>query len=245
MYNTLKNIAKALIPNKFLIKNELLFRNVFSFFYIGKNHECQICNNTLKAFVPLNENDLICPCCGSLSRNRRLWALIKNDANINGKILHFSPSRSLFRKLKQAYKSNYFSSDFESEFIADYKFDITQINQENHTFDLIICYHILEHILDDQKAMNELYRVLKPGGTIYIQTPFKTGEIYEDASIVLPEEREKHFGQNDHVRIYSVKGLTNRLENSGFKVNVKTYNKEQDDFYFGLKSPETVLIASK
>ncbi|MBK6500196.1 MAG: methyltransferase domain-containing protein [Saprospiraceae bacterium] len=78
---------------------------------------------------------------------------------------------------------------------------------ENDKFDLIICYHILEHIIEDMLAMKELFRVLKPKGKIIIQTPFLGETIYEDYSINTPELRLKHFGQKDHVRIYAAQGL--------------------------------------
>ena len=245
MYRFLKKNIKSLIPKKILFKNELLFRKFYGVLYLGNKHECNVCNKKLKAFIPLGTNDLICPFCGSLARNRRLWDLLNKKGGIQGKLLHFSPSRSLYRNLKKIKSIDYYSSDFENEFLADYKFDITNINQESEKFDTIICYHILEHIIDDHKAMAELYRVLKPDGKIYIQTPFKEGAIYEDFSIVLPEDRLKHFGQDDHVRIYSVEGLTNRLENAGFNVSVKSFNNLDNNLYFGFKSPETVLIATK
>lgn len=245
MYSFLKKKIKAIIPEHVLIKNELFFRNIYGVFYIGNKHECNICSNKLSAFVNLNSNDLLCPFCGSLSRNRRLWQLLNQRQDLKGNILHFSPSRSLYRKLKKNQEINYSSSDFENEFIADYQFDVTDINQENEKFDIIICFHILEHIVNDQKAICELYRVLKPEGVIYIQTPFKEGDIYEDNSIVLPEDRTKHFGQHDHVRIYSVEGLKNRLKNNGFKVQEKVFDKQDNDLYLGFKSPETLLIASK
>jgi SAM-dependent methyltransferase len=245
MYSFLKKHIKSFIPKKFLFKNELLFRKFYGVLYLGNKHECNVCNKKLKVFVPLETNDLLCPFCGSLARNRRLWDLLNKEGHVKGKTLHFSPSRSLYRNLKKVKSIDYYSSDFENEFLADYKFDITNINQESEKFDIIICYHILEHIIDDHKAMAELYRILKPTGKIYIQTPFKEGDIYEDFSIVLPEERLKHFGQDDHVRIYSIEGLTNRLENAGFNVSVKSFNNLDNNLYFGFKSPETVLIATK
>ncbi len=245
MYSFIKNSIKAFIPKQFLFKNELFFRALYGMLFLGNTHQCNVCDKKLRSFIKLKNKDLMCPFCGSLSRNRRLWYLLNNNGNLKGKLLHFSPSRSLYRNLKKEKSVDYFSTDFENEFLADYKFDITNTNQEPEKFDTIVCYHILEHIIDDQKAMAELYRVLKPNGIIYIQTPFKEGAIYEDYSIVSPEERLLHFGQNDHVRIYSVEGLKNRLEHNAFKILIKSFNEEKEDFYFGFQSPETVLMATK
>lgn len=231
------------MPKSFLLKNELLFRFFYGIFYLGKKHKCNICNHNLRSFI--DNKKLICPFCGSLSRTRRLWEVLNNNNCLKGNVLHFSASRSLYRKLKKRKDINYYSSDYEDEFLAYYKFDITKINQPNEKFDLIICYHILEHIIDDIKAISELYRVLREKGTIYLQTPFKVGNIYEDYSIISPKKRKEHFGQDDHVRIYSVEGLKNRLKKSGFKVKVKSFNLSDNDLYFGFKTPETILILTK
>lgn len=245
MYNSLKKAIQSVIPKRFIIKNEVFLRSIFGVFYSGKNHECVVCNKHLKKFIVLENGDLLCPFCGSLSRNRRLWKKLNEDGNLQGNILHFSPSRSLYRNLKKKNDCNYFSTDYEDEFLADYRFDITNISQPDETFDTIICYHVLEHIIDDTKAISELYRVSKPKSTIYIQTPFKEGEIYEDDTITSPEARLQHFGQEDHVRIYSIEGLKSRLEKGGFQVETKTYEETTEDNYLGLKSPETVLILKK
>lgn len=245
MYNSLKSKVKALIPKRILFNNEEFIRSIYGLFYKGNKQECNICNKKLSKFIKLKNNDLLCPFCGSLSRTRRLWNLLDKNKSVTGNILHFSPPRSLFRKLKKNQNINYYSSDFEDEFLADYNFDITQINQPNDTFDLIICYHILEHIVDDKKAISELYRVLKPNGVAYIQTPFKTGEIYEDFSIKSEKDRKLHFGQKDHVRIYSSDELINRLKSINFKVNIESFSKKKSDFFNGFKSPETVLIVKK
>ena len=245
MYNFIKKSIKSIISKEFLFKNELFFRYFYGVFYLGNKHQCNICQKKLSAFVELENEDLLCPFCGSLSRNRRLWKLVNENKALKGDLLHFSPSRNLYRALKKNQNINYYSTDFEDEFLADYKFDITNITQIDESFDTIICYHILEHITNDQKAMTELYRVLKPNGNIYIQTPFKEGDTYEDDSIILPEERLKYFGQDDHVRIYSRDGLKNRLEQNGFQVEQKTFQLKEEDYYFGFMSPETVLIAKK
>ena len=90
--------------------------------------------------------------------------------------------------------------------------------------------------------MSELYRVLKPNGTLLIQTPFKEGEIYEDYSITTEAERLKHFGQEDHVRIYSINGLKDRLQNVGFKIEILQF---QEEDYFGFSDNEQLIIAKK
>lgn len=243
MYNLIKKTVKACIPKKFLFKNELFFRSFYGAFYKGKSHKCNVCNKESSRFIALENTDLMCAFCGSLSRNRRLWHLL-NTNRLKGNVLHFSPSRSLYRNLKKIKSITYFGTNFGNDFLADYKFDITNIEQPAAQFDTIICYHILEHIIDDKKAMGELYRVLKPNGTIYIQTPYKEGAIYEDYSITSPKDRIKHFGQFDHVRIYSIEGLIERLKHSGFSVEEKNFISDENSLYYGFK-PETILILSK
>lgn len=242
MYQTLKKVALTFVPKKILFENEVFFRSIFAFHLRGKNHECTVCGHEVKRFIKIPDGDLLCPFCGSRSRTRRLYSYINENDLAYGKVLHFSPSRSVYRLLKKNPSITYFSTDFEDEFLADYQYDITKIPLEDNFFDLIICYHILEHIEDDKKAMEELHRVLKPNGKCVIQTPFKVGEIYEDFSKKTPEERIVAFGQEDHVRIYSVEGLMRRLKENGFQnVEIKTFPANER---FGFMK-ETVLIAKK
>lgn len=79
----------------------------------------------------------MCPFCGSLSRNRRLFYLLNENNNMKGKILHFSPARSIYRIFKKMKPIDYYSTDYENEFLADYNFDITNINQDANKFDVI------------------------------------------------------------------------------------------------------------
>jgi len=243
MYNTLKNSLTRFIPKKLLFRIEPILRKCYAIFKKGSNHECVICEFKASDWVNLPNHDLLCPNCGSLSRDRRLWQLVKENYIKNDiQILDFSPSRPLFRKWKKEKNVNHIASDLSGDFIADVSFDITQIPEQDNQFDLIICYHILEHVIDDVNAMKELHRVLKPNGTVLIQTPFKEGEIYEDYSITSEAERLLHFGQEDHVRIYSVDGLKNRLENSGFTISVKQFEK---DTYLGFSNKEIILFTTK
>lgn len=244
MYELLKSLAKSFIPKRLLFKHEVFFRRVFAFYYHGKKYRCNTCNHSLGEFIELKDHDLLCPFCGSRSRTRKLYELLQERSLLNGRLLHFSPSRSLYRIFNKNSNIEYYSTDFEDEFIAKYRFDITQIDCEDSFFDLIICYHILEHILEDKKAMQELYRVLKPNGTCFVQTPFKEGEtIYEDPSITTEKERLSVFGQEDHVRVYSVFGLVSRLENVGFEVKTLSFSEDKKN-HFGYLT-ETVLELKK
>jgi SAM-dependent methyltransferase len=243
MYNFLKSVIKNIIPKETLIKNEDHFRNLLKPLYRGTNNACTICGTKLKNFVQLQNGQLICPVCGSLPRTRRLYMLLQKEfLKPDMSFLDFSPSRMLYKKWKNRKDISYFPTDFENEFLSDYHYDITNIQAEEEKFDLTVCYHILEHIIDDRKAISELYRVLKKGGKALIQTPFKEGEIYEDYSVVSAAERLEHFGQEDHVRIYSVEGLENRLKEAGFKVEVRNLDENK---YYGFFQDEKVLICSK
>lgn len=243
MYRFLKSVAKHIIPQKALIANEERFRKLLIPFYRGRNHECNVCGTRLKKFAQLPNGDLICPVCGSISRARRLYTLLNEEFMKPGiNVLDFSPFRILYKKWKKKTDINYFSTDFGTDFLADYKYDITNIDCKDENFDLIICYHILEHIIDDKLAMSELYRVLKKNGKVLIQTPFKEGEIYEDYSITTEEGRLEHFGQEDHVRIYSVSGLEKRLKSTGFEVEVRTFAGDQ---FYGFSANEKVLVCRK
>lgn len=243
MYNRLKHIAYILLPKAILKKNESFLRKFTTLFYLGNRFEYNICQIKLSRFATLENGTKICPNCGSLPRTRRLWQLIENKTS-HKTILHFSPSKSLSNKIRETSFKAYITTDYEHEFEAEKHHNIEYINEHDNSFDLIICYHILEHVENDHKAMKELFRILKPNGECLIQTPFKEGEIYENMKIKSKEERLLHFGQEDHVRIYSVEGLKNRLEKAGFSLKAKTF-KESPDNRFGLNVHETVLFCKK
>ena len=243
IYNNIKKITLRLLPKSLIFKFEYHLRYFIYLSYIGKNYQCNICQKNLRRFITL-DNDQLCPRCGSLQRNRQLYQLLETSyLKPKSRILDFSPSRSQYRLLRTK-KLNYTASDLSGDFNADVAYDITAIPTEDNTFDLIICYHILEHVADDIRAMKELFRTVKRGGHCIIQTPFKEGEIYEDDSVNTPEGRTKHFGQSDHLRIYSIKGLAERLTNTGFKVEIKTIlNKSNNSL--GLNNKENILICRK
>lgn len=243
MYNSVKSIARRVIPGRLLARYECMLRGIIAIRYRGNRHRCNICGYGLRAFVELNDEERLCPRCGSLSRARRLFIILENEMNSGERVLHFSPPGAIRRAYESRSDIQYITTDYAGEFAADKCIDITDIDESENTYDKIICYHILEHIEEDRKAMTELLRILKPGGSCFIQTPFSE-KIYEDQSIISPEERLIQFGQEDHVRVYSVEGLQHRLTEQGFSVEVLLMNGDTDDYY-GLRPGEYVLKARK
>lgn len=243
MYNFIKKNIVRFFPG-LTRRYEPLFRHVLARVYKGDRVYCTVCESSLRQFIVHPTGDL-CPGCGSLGRHRRLWAILQEQVPLrrDERILHFSPSRLIQKKLKQQFPY-YVSTDYDGGLHTDKTLDITNIDEPDNTYHVIICYHVLEHIVEDHKAISELYRVLKPGGKAIIQTPFKEGEIYEDVTITGPEQRKLHFGQEDHVRIYSANGLKQRLEAASFEVEVLSFQELLDN-RFGFKTEENILIACK
>jgi SAM-dependent methyltransferase len=136
---------------------------------------------------------------------------------VRGKVvLHFASEHSIGLLLKQ-YAQRYLTADLASK-RADLRLDISSMPSiESNTFDLVLASDVLEHVPQDIQAMREVYRVLRPRGYAILTVPQKDNlaETIEDSSIVTPEERERAYGQSDHVRIYGA-DFSKRLAAAGF-----------------------------
>jgi len=212
------------IPRPILIKFSFIFSKIISIFYIGNKVECTICEKHFRKFLPYgntgNDNRL-CPSCLSLERHRLLWLYLKEKTNFftaKLDILHIAPEQPFYKRFEKLDNLNYITADLESP-IAKVKMDIKEMPFNDNSFDVLLCNHVLEHIDDELKATKEIYRVLKPNGWAILQVPIDLSleKTYEDSSITTPKEREKHFGQYDHIRVYG-RDYAKRLEKSGLKV---------------------------
>jgi len=150
------------------------------------------------------------------------WVFFHTKTNLfDGKpktMLHFAPERAFQGKLRHIPNLTYVSADLLVG-RADVALDITQLPFRDDAFAIIYCSHVLEHVPDDRKAMRELHRVLHPAGWAVLQVPITAERTYEDPSITDPKERERVFGQHDHVRRYGP-DYVDRLEEAGFKVTI-------------------------
>lgn len=138
-------------------------------------------------------------------------------------MLHMAPEECLASIFK-ASNINYISADLSS--YAMLQMDLTNVYFPDETFDVVYASHVLEHIVDDRKAMREIHRILKPDGWAILQVPIMAEMTYENPGIVDPKERERVFGQSDHVRIYGLDYYT-RLTETGFRVHRERIPQQQ------------------
>ncbi len=196
------------------------FRRALASIYTGSTFVDPLDGRGYSRFIEIKRNDFVdwlSPGTASLSRTRFLYLLFqqkfKNRAGL--RVLHFSPQRYLRKKFRGDSGIEYWDSNYEDQ-SCSHQFDIQNIAAPSDHFDVVICYHVFEHIPNDRKGMGEVFRVLKKGGILLSQVPWRDGETLEDSSVKDPKKRLETFGQEDHVRFYGQEDFVERLENIGF-----------------------------
>lgn len=219
-------------------------------YYQKKNNDYKVLEHVAET---LNKEEYLCPCCMASDRDRMIVAFLKDlklNSNCEGeKLLQFAPANSIENWIeKNCYSLIYHSTDLYMEgvtFISDIQ-NMSNVPEEH--YDYIICSHVLEHVQDDIKAMNELYRILKKDGICIFLVPvvLDVDDIDEEWGLT-EEENWKRFGQGDHCRRYSKKGLIERLEDVGFCVNClgKSYFGEDEFKQAGLSDTSTLYVLTK
>lgn len=224
------------IPRPILIRLSYLARPILAIALKGRTYTDPIDGRHFKSFLPYGygnqRNNVLSPSTLSLERHRLLWLYLERETDffssgiIDGrkkKVLHFAPEQCFLKRFKKLDHIDYTTTDLESP-IADVKADICNLPFDDNSYDVILCNHVLEHIEDDAKAMQELYRVMKPGGYGILQIPQDQSRAttFEDNNITDRAERAKIFGQYDHVRVYGL-DYFDKLRQVGFKVDEVDY----------------------
>ena len=224
------------IPRPYLIKFSYLVRPILAFWLKGDKYTDPIDNKSFRKFLPygygIQRPNVLSPSTLSLERHRLLWLFLENETDFFSKkykVLHMAPEQCFNTLFKNQKNLDYTTADLYSP-IVDVKADILELPFEDESFDIVLCNHVLEHIEDDSKAISELYRVMKTGGMGIFQIPqdLKLKKTYENLNVTNPDERKKHFGQYDHVRIYG-RDYFDRLRKGGFKVKEINYSKTLSD----------------
>ncbi len=230
----MKAWIRKVLPKKSFPVAQRIYHNMRSLFYMGNNLECPICGGHFRKFLTFGvvpKPNAVCPRCTSHGRHRLLWLYLRDRTDFfrsNLKVLYFAPMNIFQHKMLKMKNLDYCSADIDSP-LAMTKQDITDINIPDDSFDCIICYHVFEHVLDDEKAMKEVFRILRPGGWAILQVPIDQNRerTFEDPDVTTPEEREKVFGHWEHVRIYGL-DYRERLAGAGFSVKEDRYATELD-----------------
>jgi predicted SAM-dependent methyltransferase len=223
------------IPRPWLIKASYLIRPIIAFTLKGNKFTDPIDGKSFRRFLPYGygkqRENALSPSTLSLERHRLMWVFLEGETDFftskkKNKVLHIAPEQCFLDIFKKQENLDYITSDIESP-IADVKADICNLPFKDNSYDVIFCNHVLEHITDDTKAMQELYRVLKPGGIGIFQVPqdLLREKTFEDNSITDKKERSLIFGQYDHVRVYG-RDYFDKLRSIGFKVKEIDYTKK-------------------
>ena len=239
----------------FLIRISFFVKPILKILMYGNKYTDPIDGNTFRAFLPYGYNkirkNVLSPSTYSLERHRLLWLYLKNETSFfkaKLKVLHFAPESALMNQFKKLKNLSYDTIDLNSP-IADIKADICDLPFLDNSYDFILCNHVLEHIVDDNKAIRELYRVLKKNGIGIFQVPidYNRDTTFEDFSVTNKKERNKLFGQYDHVRIYGL-DFFDRLQKAGFSVERCEYTSKlskEDIIKFCLPKKEIIPICRK
>ncbi|HUH47296.1 MAG TPA: class I SAM-dependent methyltransferase [Arenibacter sp.] len=244
------------IPRPVLIQLSYVARPILALYMRGDRYTDPIDGQRFRQFLPYGyenpRDNVLSPSTLSLERHRLLWLYLKNEIDFftkKLKVLHFAPEQAFYKRFRELTNLDYTTTDLNSP-LADIKADICNLPFTDNLFDVILCNHVLEHIPNDTKAMEELYRILKPGGWGVFQIPQDLGReaTFEDNSITDKKERAKIFGQYDHVRIYG-RDYFNKLRKIGFHVMELDYARaklsEKEIDKYRLAPGEIIPLVSK
>ncbi len=239
--------------------------------YYGRGKICPLCNACLATFLPYGPKNPfflkydtpggghrtqgLCPVCESKDRERLLYLFLKTRTKLfteNMSLLHFAPEINIDHRLLKIKNLHYISADVDEHAIDIMEtIDVMDIHHEDGSFDAVLCNHVMEHVDDHRKALSEIFRILKPGGWAILQSPVAINleTTYEDITVVDPKEREKEFGQEDHVRIIG-RDYLSHLEEAGFTVTLFDWEQHRAEFggpdnIYGLNLNEKVYYCEK
>lgn len=230
-----RGLARALVPQRYRGKARQAYNRTTWWLYAGRRFACPCCDGRFRGFrvyeTEAGRREAMCPRCGALGRHRVDWLFLRDHVGLPRaerkiRLLHVAPEYALQRRLAEYPSVIYVSADLDSAMAME-RMDVTDIGYDDDSFDAIVCNHVLEHVPDDRKALNELNRVLKPGGWAMLQVPLDHDRerTLEDPSVTGEAERTRLFGQHDHVRLYG-RDYKERLEEAGFSVTVEPYAKK-------------------
>jgi hypothetical protein len=240
--------------------------------FLGSSKTCYVCRKSFRSFVPfrggyaafppfVRELDVIgsdldnfgCPYCCCSDRVRHLWMYLDTlelwSRFAGSSVIHFAPEDMLARRISSYYPAKYLKADLTPWSPDIERIDIRAIPYPDESFNFLICNHVLEHVDDDQQALSEVFRILRPGGYAILQTPYSffLSNSFCDSCINTDALRLRYYGQADHVRLYG-RDLFARIEGSGLRLQVHTHEQwlsGLDSAKYGVNPREDLILAVK
>jgi SAM-dependent methyltransferase len=243
-------VVKAHVPARYRRFGRRAFLRLAALANAGSRVECPCCGRGFRHFARFHGKHDQCPGCGALMRHRALLLLLRDELRLvsgDHDVLQVAPAASVRDWLRTLPAVRLLSVDRDPS-AAELRADVTDLPLNDASFDLILCLHVLEHVPDDRAAIRQLFRVLRPGGRAVIQVPPSAlEETFEDPSLTTPEDRQRVFGQYDHVRICGA-DYGRRLEEAGFEIEevdfVERLEPETRSRY-GLRTGEPFYLCAK
>lgn len=236
------------ISNKYRYALKYRFRK---FFYYGNIHYCPCCERYLRKFAPFGEPRRLnaeCPFCYVMERHRIRYLFFKNRTNFfsaNLRVLDVGPEFFLQKIFRSLPNLDYVSADINPD-NAMLQMDVTAIKFEDNSFDFILCLSVIEHVVNDKKAICELFRVLKHGGYAIIEVPINY-DLKETVEFLTKNEKI-HHNKDLHVREYGP-DFIDLLKKIGFKIYIINFKKElpinKINFYGLMNCEENIYICYK
>lgn len=247
----IKQLYKKLISTSKRNQIHDSIRKLRGLFLIGTQFYCVCCEKSFRKFLSKGNTlelrkNAVCPNCGSLERTRLLYLYLKNETQIFHSqpfILHIAPEQTL--KNKFLLNPNYYDADINPD-LATHQLDITQTNFSDQTFDFIICSHVLGHIKNEKKAIDELYRILKFGGTLFTLTliDLAVEHTFEDQNLISETQKLENYGEKDLQRLHG-KDFIKRLTSQSVyveQIDYRTQFTEDEKIKFSLGNGKRELI---
>lgn len=262
---------KNILPNTTARIFKQFYLWIRGLIYKGSRYNCNVCNRSFRRMLEggfdlpvIKEKQIIgagirnhiCPYCQSTDRDRLVQLYLDNSYKIENKkikLLHIAPEPALFNRINKLKNIVYTPATKYHEGIYYPKnitlVDLTDMHFNDGEFDMIICNHVLEHIDNDNLAFSEILRVLRKGGTAILQVPYTNllDETYENSNMTTVRQREEHFGQFDHVRLYGT-DYPKKLKAIGFYVNLFDPNQvleTKEIIKLSLFQGEKLFVATK
>jgi SAM-dependent methyltransferase len=228
-----------------------LFLRAWSILNRGDERWCPACGGSIARFAPYGRparQGAQCPFCGSLERHRALWLFLARHPKLisdQRRVLVVAPDAHLERRAAQL-PWEYLSIDLVPG-MAMCRMDLTNLTLPDEDRDLVIAFHVLEHITDDGAALGEIARVLRPGGIALLEVPLGGDETDELCMNAPADVRALHYGQPDHVRMYGKRDFQERLARAGLRsAAIRVGELFREDLQrAGLMPDETFFMAER